>query len=242
MGTIVNSIAVVIGGLIGLLLRRGVSEKIEETATKLLGLAVFIIGMQGVFSAMVTVKDTALEANGSLLLIASLVIGGVVGEFIDVDGKLARGGKMIENRFGKEGFAGGFINASLIFCVGAMAILGALNDGLAGDPSILYIKSMLDFIASIILASTLGFGVIFSAVTIFIYQGAITLLSGVMAPLLSPDFLNEICMVGYVIVMTIGINFLKFTSIRTANLLPAIFVPVLWRLAIYAASMVSSLF
>lgn len=232
MGTLVNAAAVIMGGLLGLLLRRGVSKKIEETAMKLLGLAVFIIGLQGVFAAMVTVKDGALETNGSLLLIASLVIGGVAGELMDIDGLLTRGGKRIEERFGKEGFAKGFISASLIFCVGAMAILGALNDGLAGDPSTLFVKSMLDFVCAIILASTLGFGVIFSFVPVLVYQGGITLLAGFLAPLLSPDFLNEICMVGYAIVMCIGINFLEFTTVRTANLLPALLVPILWRLVL----------
>lgn len=157
MGTIVNAISVIVGGMIGLLIRRGLPKKVEETAMKLLGLAVFLVGIEGVITSMVTVgADGKLSADGSLLLIASMVIGGVLGELCDIDAALVRGGKAIEAKFGREGFAKGFINASLIFCIGAMAIIGALNDGLTGDPSVLFIKSALDFICSIILGSTLA--------------------------------------------------------------------------------------
>ncbi|WP_308754905.1 DUF554 domain-containing protein [uncultured Anaerotruncus sp.] len=232
MGTIVNAISVIAGGMIGLLIRRGLPKKVEETAMKLLGLAVFLVGIEGVITSMVTVgADGRLSADGSLLLIASMVVGGVLGELCDIDAALVRGGKAIEAKFGKEGFAKGFINASLIFCVGAMAIIGALNDGLTGDPSVLFIKSALDFICSIILGSTLGFGVVFAFIPVLAYQGSITLLAGVLAPVVSGPMLNAICMVGYTIVMCIGINFLEFTNIRTANLLPALLVPVVYTLA-----------
>lgn len=233
MGTLVNGIAVTLGGLIGLLIRKGLPQRVEQTAMKLLGLAVFIIGVEGVITSMITVQDGKLSADGSLTLIASLVLGGVAGELWDVDGGLNRCGKRIEARFGKEGFAKGFINASLIFCVGAMAIVGALNDGLSGNPEILFIKSALDFICAIILGSTLGFGVIFSFIPVVLYQGGITLLSVWIAPLVSDALLNALCMVGYAIVMCIGINFLDFTAIRTANLLPALAVPILWELLLY---------
>lgn len=233
MGTLVNGIAVTLGGLIGLLIRKGLPQRVEQTAMKLLGLAVFIIGVEGVITSMITVQDGKLSADGSLMLIASLVLGGVAGELWDVDGGLNRCGKRIEARFGKEGFAKGFINASLIFCVGAMAIVGALNDGLSGNPEILFIKSALDFICAIILGSTLGFGVIFSFIPVVLYQGGITLLSVWIAPLVSDALLNALCMVGYAIVMCIGINFLDFTAIRTANLLPALAVPILWELLLY---------
>lgn len=228
MGTLVNGIAVTLGGLIGLLIRKGLPRRVEQTAMKLLGLAVFIIGVEGVITSMITVQKGKLSADGSLMLIASLVLGGAAGELWDVDGGLNRCGKRIEARFGKEGFAKGFINASLIFCVGAMAIVGALNDGLSGNPEILFIKSALDFICAIILGSTLGFGVIFSFIPVVLYQGGITLLSVWIAPLVSDALLNALCMVGYAIVMCIGINFLEFTVIRTANLLPALVVPILW--------------
>lgn len=229
MGTIVNGAAIILGGLLGLLIRRGLPPKVEQTATKLLGLAVFVIGVEGVLTSMLTVgADGRLSANGSLLLIASAVIGGVTGELCDIEGALNRAGKRIETRFGKEGFAKGFVNATLIFCVGAMAIVGAINDGLRGDASILFTKSALDFICAVILGSTLGFGVIFSFVPVVLYQGAITLFAKLLSSQVPDALLTNICMVGYLIVMCIGINFLEFTVIRTANLLPSLLVPVIF--------------
>lgn len=229
MGTIVNAAAVVLGALIGLKIRRGLPKKMEQTGMKLLGLSVMIIGLNGIISAMMTAQtDGHLVSSGSLLLIVSLVIGGVLGEYWDIDGKLIQGGKWMERKFGKEGFAKGFINASLVYCVGAMAIVGSLADGLSGDSSILYIKSMLDFICSIILGSTLGFGVLFSFVPILLYQGTITLFASALSPLISDSLLSSICMVGFTIVLCIGINFLGLTEIRTANLLPALLVPIIY--------------
>lgn len=229
MGTIVNAAAVVLGSLIGLMIRRGLPEKVEQTAMKLLGLSVLIIGLNGIVSAMITAQsDGKLVSSGSLLLIASIVVGGVLGECWNLDGKLLRGGQWIEQKFGQEGFAKGFVNASLVFCIGAMAIVGSLTDGLSGDSSILYIKSMLDFICSIILGSTLGFGVLFAFLPILLYQGALTLFAGVLSPLISDALLGSICMVGYTIVLCIGINFLELTVIRTANLLPALLVPIVY--------------
>ncbi|MBC8584581.1 DUF554 domain-containing protein [Youxingia wuxianensis] len=229
MGTVVNSAAIILGGLIGMLIRRGLPEKVESMSMKMLGLSVFVVGVNGVVTSMVTVgAQGALESNGSLLLIASLVIGGVLGECMNIDDHLNSAGRRVEEKFGKDGFAKGFINGSLIFCIGALAIVGSINDGLAGDSSILFIKSALDFVCSIILGSTLGFGVIFSFIPVLIYQGAITLAAVWIAPYISTELLNSICMVGYAIVMTIGINFLEFTKIKTANLLPAIFVPIIY--------------
>lgn len=230
MGTIVNGAAIVLGSLIGLLIRRGVPERMESACMKMLGLSVFIIGMNGVIVSMISVgEDGALHDSGSLLLIASLVIGTVVGEALRLEERLNQGGKKIEQRFGKEGFAKGFINGALIYCVGAMAIVGALNDGLYGDSSTLFVKAMLDGICSVILASTLGYGVLFSAIPVMIYQGSITLFAGALSPFMSGELRGDICMVGYAIVTCIGVNFLEFTNIKTANLLPALVVPILYR-------------
>ncbi len=131
---------------------------------------------------------------------------------------------------GTEGFAKGFITASLVFSVGAMAILGSLNEGLRGDSSVLLVKSTIDFITAIILGSTLGAGVPFSGVTVFLYQGAITIAAGFIAPIVSDELLGMICMVGYCIVICIGTNFLGATKIKTANLLPALFGPVIYNI------------
>ena len=134
----------------------------------------------------------------------------------------------MERRLHLSGFAQSFVNGALIYCVGAMAIIGALNDGLRGDASVLYIKSLLDGISSVVLGATLGPGVIFAALPVLVYQGAISLLAGALEPFLAGELLGQICGVGYCLVLCIGINFLGMTKIKTANMLPALLVPVLW--------------
>ena len=233
MGTIVNSAAVLVGGLLGLLLRQGLSKRIEEIAMKLLGLSVFLVGLEGTLSAMMTVDgEGRLAASGSLLLIVSLLVGGVLGTGLDIDGVLQRGGRLVEQRLGREGFARGFVNTSLIVCVGAMAVIGALNDGLTGDSSVLFVKAAMDFVIAVVLASTLGFGVPFAFLPVLVYQGAITLAAGWLAPVVTGTLLDGICMVGYAIVVLIGTNFLGWTNIPTATLLPALAGPVLYEVVL----------
>lgn len=230
MGTIVNAAAIVVGGLIGLLLKKGMKPSYEQSIHKTLGIAVLVLGFNGIISAMFTVGENgSLSSSGELLLIVSLVVGTFLGELADINGRLEQFGKKVERKIGSEGFGGALINGTLIYCVGAMAIVGSINDGLLGDPSVLYVKSLLDGISSIVLGATMGVGVCFSAIPVFIYQGAITLLSGVLAPYLQGTLLNQICMVGYAMVACIGLNFIsENVKIKTANLLPALLVPPLW--------------
>ena len=166
-GTLVNAGAIVVGGFAGVLLKRGLSEETGRTCNQMFGLATAVVGLNGLLSNMMEVgADGRLSASGELLLFLSLVIGGVVGEALRLEERINRGGKRIEARLGSEGFAAGFINASLIFCVGAMAIMGAINDGLTGDSSVLFVKSALDGVFAVVLGSTLGIGVVFSAVPV----------------------------------------------------------------------------
>lgn len=232
-GTTVNAVTVLLGGLIGLSIKKGLPDKIEKTVTLMLGLSVGVIGLGGIITSMITVGEGGkLSSSGELLLFLSLVIGSSLGTWWDVDGALDRLGKRIEARVGTEGFSKGFISASLLFCVGAMAIIGSLNDGLRGDSSILLIKSALDGITSIVLGSSLGVGVAFSAVPVFLYQGAISLGAGYIAPYISDPMLNSVCLVGYVIVLCIGINFFEVIKIKTANMLPALLVPIVYQLVV----------
>lgn len=229
-GTIVNTVAIIAGGTIGWLVKKGISKNIEDSVMKMLGLSVFFVGLIGVFKSMISVDKItgALSDKGGILLLVSLVFGIIAGELLKIDDRLNIFGKWIEKKVGAQDFGKGFVNASLIFCIGAMAIVGALNDGLLHDPQVLFMKSSLDFVCAIVLASGLGIGVAFSAVPVLLYQGSITLLSGVVAPLISDVLLNNICMVGYAIVFCIGVNFLGMCKIKTANLLPALLVPVLY--------------
>lgn len=233
LGTLVNCVAIIGGSLFGLLCRRGVKESYTHSVNKALGIAVAVIGLNGIISNMFTVQDGVPVSSGELLLIFSLVLGVLAGELLRLDTRLNSLGGLIERKFHLSGFSAGLVNASLIFCVGAMSILGALSDGLQGDPSILYIKSALDCTASVVLAATLGAGVLFSFVPVLLYQGAITLAAGALSGVLQGALLTEVCMVGYAIILIIGLNFLFPKTFKTANFLPALLIPVLWHGLLY---------
>lgn len=233
IGTLVNTAAIVGGGALGLLLKKGMPERLEKAANQVLGLSVLVIGGSGLATTMIkTNGEGGLSSSGEMLLLTSLVIGVIIGELLGIDDRLNSFGHKIEKRLGSEGFAAGFINATLIYCVGAMAIIGSISDGLMGDSSILFVKSMLDGVCSIVLASTLGVGVLFSALAVLLYQGTITLLAQLVAPYATDAMMAGLCTVGYTLVLCIGINFMGFAKIKTANLLPSLLVPVVYQLIV----------
>ncbi len=227
-GTIVNVIAIVVGSVVGTFLKSRINHSHEASLNKALGIAILITGLNGVITSMIKVGEGgALQSSGELLLIVSLVLGTLCGSSLNIDNKLNSIGSKLEKKFNLSGFGKSFINGTLIYCVGAMAIIGSINDGF-GDPSILYIKSLLDGVSSVVLAATLGPGVILSAVPVFLYQGSITLLAGVLEPLLNSELLVQICAIGFSLVVCIGFNFIKTAEIKTANMLPSLIVPPLW--------------
>lgn len=184
-----------------------------------ISLAVLLIGFK-----------MALKTDAILLVIFSLVIGSLIGEFINIENKLEQLGKRLEARFSKpgSGIAKGFVVASLVFCVGSMAIVGSLESGLTGNHQTLFAKSALDGLFSIIFASSFGIGVLFSSVSVFIYQGTITLTSSLMKPFLIPAVINQMSAVGGILIMAIGINLLEIQKIKVGNMLPAIFIPLVY--------------
>ena len=188
LGVTVNMLACVAGSLLGLLFRKGIPERFSEAIMKALGLCVFLVGVSG-----------ALKGENTIVVIISMVLGTLVGTAVDIDGLLNRAGKAIEDKVSKNGngsFAKGFVTGSLLFCVGAMAIVGSLSAGLTGDNSTLYTKSVIDFFSAMMLTVTLGPGVALAGVSVFVYQGAIALLAGVLAPILSEPVTNEIICAG----------------------------------------------
>jgi len=219
LGTIVNAVAIIVGSLLGLLFRGGIPKKFTVTMMQAISLAVMLIGFK-----------MALKTDAILLVIFSLVIGSLMGEFINIESRLERLGKRLETRFSKpgSGIAKGFVVASLVFCVGSMAIVGALESGLSGNHQTLFAKSALDGLFSIIFASSFGIGVLFSSVSVFIYQGMITLTSSLMKPFLIPAVINQMSGVGGILIMAIGINLLEIQKIKVGNMLPAIFIPLLY--------------
>ena len=227
-GTWINMVAIIAGAVLGMLAKKGIPRRVEESLTRIQGLAVGLIGLNGVIASMFTVDaDGGISDSGGLLLLVSLVLGCLVGELLRIDDRLGNLGDLIEKRVHIQGFSQGFITASIITCVGAMSIVGALNEGLTGSNEVLMVKSTLDFVTCLVLASSLGIGVAFAAIPTFLYQGGMTLCAGFLSPYISSDLLNMICMVGNPIVICIGLNLLLDAKIKTANLLPAMIVPVL---------------
>jgi len=214
-------VAVLIGGSVGLLLKKGLPEKLSDSIMKGLGLCTLYLGISG-----------SLKGQNSLILIISMVVGIVIGEILDLDDKVNRLGKFVEKKFQKEGntkvsIAEGFVSASLLFCVGAMAIVGSLQAGLAGDYEMLYNKSMLDGVAAIIFASSFGVGVLLSAFFVFAYQGTITLLAQWIAPFLTDVVIAEMTCVGSVIIIGIALNMIGLTKFKLMNYVPAVFIPII---------------
>jgi len=217
LGTIVNTIAIIIGTLGGIFLRRGISERYKDTIMQGLGLAVGLIGL-----------NMAIKTANELVVILSLVIGGLIGEALDIDGFLTRIGERL-NRLvnsGEGDFVRAFVSTSLIYCVGAMSIMGALQSGLTGEHKILFAKATIDGISAVIFASTLGIGVIFSAASVFIYQGLITLLAGGVKVLLTDAVIREMTATGGLLIMGIASNILGIKQFKVANLLAAVFVAI----------------
>ena len=221
VGVIVNTITVILGSLVGLLLKKGIPEKISKATMVAIGLCTLYIGIDG-----------ALEGSNAIILIVSMVLGTIVGTWIDLDDKINKLGAFVEKKMKKPGgttsVAEGFVTASLLFCVGAMTIVGSLNAGLSGDNTLLFTKSILDLISSCMLASTLGIGVLFAAVFVFCFQGVLVLCAGLLQNVLTdPAIIAEITCAGSVMIIGLGLNLLGISKFKIANFLPAIiFVPL----------------
>lgn len=221
-GTVFNAVLVIIGACIGLMLKKGLSDTMADTVMKGLGLCTLFLGISG-----------SLVGENSMILIISMVVGTLIGQGIDLEDKIQKLGELVERKFGskKEGqktsIAEGFVTSSLLFCVGAMSIVGALQSGLSLDHAVQMNKSMLDFVAAIIFASSLGVGVLFSAAFVFVYQGSITLLAEWVAPLLTETVIHEMSCVGSVIIIGLALNMLGITKLKVMNYVPAIFIPII---------------
>ena len=227
-GTLVNAAAIAAGGCVGLLLKKGVKGSHQDSINKALGVAVLVLGLNGVISSMFTVNaDGTLASSGELLLISSLVLGTLAGEALRIDDRLNGLSGLVERRLHLSGFAQSFVNGALIYCVGAMAIMGALDSGLTGDHSTLYAKALLDGIISVVYASTLGIGVALSAIPIFLYQGAIALGASFLAPYLTEAVILEMKCVGSILILGLSLNMLGLTKIKVMNYVPAVFLPIL---------------
>lgn len=236
LGTIVNVAAVAAASLLGLLFKGGIKEKYQNMVKTALGVATIFIGAGGTLAEMLRVGENGrLSTQGSMLLFISLVIGGLLGELIGIEDKLENVGVWLKKKVKAEGdnrFVEGFVDATLVICIGAMAIMGSLQDGLTGSHETLFIKSSLDFFFITILSSTMGIGTLFSIIPMGIYQGLITLGAGLIAPYMSDTLVSNLSLVGSVLIFCIGVNFVSEKKFKVGNLLPALLGPVVYEIAI----------
>ena len=222
IGVIVNTAAVLIGGGIGLLFKKGIPNRIIDSVMKIMGAVVLSMGIRGIF-----------KGENSMVLLVSIVLGTIVGELIDIDSRITKLGKRIETKIGTEasGFTQGFVTSTLLFCVGAMAIVGSIQAGTTGDNSTLFAKSVLDGVSAVMLAATLGVGVLASATCVLILEGGIALLAGFLAPVLTSVMIAEMTCVGSLMIIVLGLNIMDITDYKVANCLPAlVFTPFITEL------------
>lgn len=224
LGTIVNFIAIIACACIGLAVKGRFNERLQEITVQATGLAVVFVGASGAFANLLN------EPCNSILFVISLVLGGLIGTIIDIEGNMKRLGDAIEARFKNSNgsISKSFVSASILYCTGTMAILGAVEGGLYHNYSILFTKSVLDGVYAIIFASTMGIGVMFAGVSVFVYQGAITILAGFVEPYLTGDIMRELSLVGSILITGLGIDMLGIRKINVANLLPSVFIPVIY--------------
>ena len=220
-GSYINVVLVLVGGALGLLLKKGLPERVSDAVMKALGLCVLYIGIDG-----------CLEGSNALIAVISMAVGTVFGSAVDLDKHMNNFAAKVEKKLskksdGKTNMAQGMISATLLYCVGAMAVVGSLDSGISGDYSTLATKSVIDGVSSIVLASTLGYGVLLSVVPLFVYQGGITLLAGFVAPFLNDYTVAQMTCVGSLLIIAIALNMLGITKIKVMNSLPAVFLPVI---------------
>ena len=230
LGTIINTAAIVAGGAGGALFGRFLKENVQDTLTRVCGVSTLFIAITGALEQMLTIENGAIVSGGAMLVILCLTIGAVIGELLNLEGAFERFGEWLKQKTGNakdKRFVDAFVTASQTVCIGAMAIVGSIEDGITGDYSILATKAVLDFIIIMVMSCSMGRGAVFSAIPVAILQGSITALAGLVRPLMTEAALNNLSMVGNVLIFCVGINLVWGKKVRVANLLPAIVIAVI---------------
>ena len=229
LGTIINTAAILAGGVLGALFGRFLSDSTQDTLTKVCGVGTLLIAITGALEQMLSVEGSAIVSSGAMLIIGCLSIGGVIGEALNIEGAFERFGEWLKRKTGNakdKGFVNAFVTASLTVCIGAMAIVGSIQDGLTGDYSILTTKAVLDLIIIMVMSCSLGKGAVFSAIPVAVLQGGMTALAGLLKPVMTDGALANLSLVGNVLIFCVGINLVWGKKVKVANLLPAILVAV----------------
>ncbi|MBQ4557277.1 MAG: DUF554 domain-containing protein [Clostridia bacterium] len=241
-GTLINCILIIVGSVAGLVFKKLMPERLKSTLLQAVGLIVMFVGIGGVISATLTYEDGIFGTKDTLNMILSMVFGTIIGELINIEKQLDRFGAFCQKKLikgdSKSTFAEGFVTSSLIFVVGAMAVVGALDNGIRGDDSTLVAKGIIDCITGMVLASTLGIGVMLSSVPVLVYQGAIALLGVYIEPYLTDAVISQMSFTGSILIFAIGVNMLGFIKIKVGNMLPAIFMPIVFDLIMRVWNMI----
>lgn len=241
LGTIINVLAIAAGSGLGLLFKKGISERFRSIMTQACGLAVVFIGIGGALEMMLTLNESgSIVSGGGMLIVFSLLLGGLCGELINIEKRLDSIGEKIKSKVKRNGdsqFVEGFVTASLVVCVGAMAICGPIDEALTGNSTTLIIKSILDFIIVMVFSSVYGVGVIFSALAVGIYQGFFTVFGVLIQQYMTPEIITALSGIGSILIFSVGVNLIRPKTIRVGNFLPALIVPILYYVARYLLSL-----
>lgn len=233
LGTIINMLAILAGGVIGRLIGKAIPKRVQDMLYMVCGIATLFIGIGGCLQHMLVVEKGILNTQGTMMMLLSLTIGALLGEWIDLEKRLEQFGEWLKRKTGNSGdatFIDGFVTASLTVCIGAMAIVGAIQDGMEGDISVLAAKSVLDLVIICVMAASMGKGCIFSLIPVGILQGSVTALSVVLKPIMTEAALSNLSYVGSVLIFCVGINLVWGKKVKVANMLPAVVIAVIWAL------------
>jgi len=231
LGTIINVAAIIIGGICGALFGKFLKEEHQDSLTVACGVSTLFIGIGGALEYMLTVEGASVTSGKGMLVVICLTVGSLIGEIINIEGGLERFGEWLKIKTGNakdKGFVNGFVTASLTVCIGAMAIVGSIQDGISGDYSILATKAILDFIIIIVMTASMGKGCVFSAIPVLILQGGMTLLSRVIMPIMTDDALANLSLVGSILIFCVGVNLIWGKKVRVANFLPGLVLAVVF--------------
>lgn len=229
MGTIINVAAIILGGVFGRIFGRFLSERYQDTLNKVCGVSVLFIGIAGALEGMLTIEDNSVVSGKAMLIVLCLALGALMGELLNLEDRFEQFGEWLKRKTGnskEKKFVEGFVTASMTVCIGAMAIVGAIEDGLFGDYSILVTKAVLDFIIVLVMTGSMGKGCAFSAIPVAILQGSITLLAKFIKPIMTTAALSNLSLIGSILIFCVGLNLVWGKKIRVANLLPAIVIAV----------------
>lgn len=238
LGTLINVGGILLGGLLGALFGKAINVRIQETLMKATGLCVIFLGIGGTIEKMMTVTESGLTSGGTMMIIGSFAIGSLIGEILNIEKHLEHFGEWLKEKTKNDRdtkFVDGFVNTSLTVCIGAMAVVGAIQDGIAGDYSVLAAKAVLDLIIVIIMTTSMGKGCIFSAIPVAVFQGCITILSRFIEPWMTEQALANLSLTGSMLIFCVGVNLIWEKKFKVANMLPSIVIAVIWALLPFGA-------